>query len=93
MLLKMANASYTTIFTLRGIRPSVRHEVRSGIGEALQQQGSVIGRTHPHHLTASRPPYGLKVVGRREYNNVIRNPCKNVNQNIRKYKSERMKVN
>jgi hypothetical protein len=30
--------SYNTVFTLRDIRPSVRHEVRSGIGEAFQQQ-------------------------------------------------------
>jgi hypothetical protein len=36
-----------------------------------RQQGSGIRRTHPHHLTASQPAYGLKVVGRRECKNVI----------------------
>ncbi|MBB3073487.1 hypothetical protein FHS14_006546 [Paenibacillus baekrokdamisoli] len=45
-------------------------EVRSGLGEVFQQLRCLIGRAHPHHLTASRPPFGLKVVGRREYKNV-----------------------
>jgi len=40
-------------------------------------QGSGIIRTHPHHLTASRPSLtGLKVVGRREYENAIGNKIK-----------------
>ena len=36
-------------------------------------------------ISASRPPFGLMVVGRPEYNNVSRNPCNAINE--RKYRS------
>ncbi|MBP1938659.1 hypothetical protein [Paenibacillus sediminis] len=35
------------------------------------------------HLTASRPPFGLKVEGRREYNNVRRNASAKAMRSIR----------
>ncbi|MFC5470762.1 NUDIX domain-containing protein, partial [Cohnella suwonensis] len=53
------------------------------------QQGSIISRTHPHHLTASRPPFGLKVVGRREHMNVIRNPRETLNTSEEEQKMDR----
>jgi hypothetical protein len=62
----MAGTSYNTIFTHRAFALGPAG-VRCGSGEAFQFRGSGISRTHPHHLTASRPPFGLKVVGRREY--------------------------
>ncbi len=44
--------------------------------EAIQYSGKRNQPDTSHHLTASRPPLGLKVVGRREYKNVIRNSCR-----------------
>ena len=46
---------HITPYSRIGHSPSVRHEVRSGFGEGFQSRGSIISRTHPHHLTASRP--------------------------------------
>ena len=45
-----------TQYSRIGHSPSVRHEVRSGIGEAFQFRGSGISRTHPHRLTAQAQP-------------------------------------
>ncbi len=59
--------SDNTIFTLRGIRPLVRP--RSEV-DSRMQSAEVGKRNQPDtslHLTASRPPFGLKVQGRREY--------------------------
>ena len=48
--------------------PSVRQMIMKQDRGREFKRGSIFGRTHPHHLTASRPVLAdLKVVGRREY--------------------------
>jgi YjjG family noncanonical pyrimidine nucleotidase len=61
--------SYNTIFTHPTIRPSVRQKLEKDSGRHMQKQGNKFSRTHPTTLRLLR---SLKVVGRREYQNVIR---------------------
>jgi len=70
-----SGTSYNTIFTLWAIRPSIRQKldvIRRGISVAWKH----IQPDTSNSLTASRPPFGLKGVGRREYKNVIRHTRK-----------------
>lgn len=64
------------MFTLRAVRPLVRLEVRRGFGDALGSSRGADSAGHippPNRVAA---PFGLKVVGRREHESVIRNPLK-----------------
>ncbi|MCM3127561.1 hypothetical protein M3625_07355 [Paenibacillus sp. MER 78] len=69
----MAVTAYNTIFTHRDIRPSVRLELEADSGMSISAAGKRIQPDTSLHLTASRPPFRLKVEGRRKYKNVIRN--------------------
>ena len=73
MYFKKSGTSYNTIFTLRGIRPSVRPELEVD----SRMEFAVAGKQNqpdtpapPNRIAAVTS--GLKVVGRREYKNVIR---------------------
>jgi hypothetical protein len=69
------------MFRLRDIRLSVRPEIDVDSKRQLAIAGKHIQPDTSLNLTASRPPFGLKVEGRCEHNNVIRNQRKkNENQ-------------
>jgi len=66
-----APTSYNTIFTHRAIRPSVRTGVEANSTGVNSDTGKQNQPDTSNSLTASRPPFGLKEVGRREYKNVM----------------------
>jgi hypothetical protein len=81
IVVKRAVTSDNTIFTLRAIWPSVQQklEVNSGKLLAVAEKRNQLDTSAPPNRIAAAP-LGLKVVGRREYNNVIRN-LRTENQN------------
>jgi hypothetical protein len=65
--------SPNTIFTLRDIRPSVRQKIEvDSTRDFSSREANSAGHIPLPNRIAAAPP-GLKVVGRREYNNVIGN--------------------
>lgn len=73
---KKATTSSNTIFTLRGIRPSVRQELEvDSMRDFSSREANSAGHILPPIRIAAAPP-GLKVEGRHEYKNVIRQSLK-----------------